>query len=266
MYRIILLIVFCACLVGCSKAPDATTKPTSGHDDHDLSSQHGGVLVEIGDNVAHAEAVFEANGTIRLFILGRNAKTVLEIQSQTMEAFATPEGGTSATKILFEAAPQNGDTPGKSSVFVAKLPLLLIDPSMSISIPNVRVGDDRYRIAFRRSAVSTTHDAMPTKRPDSEADLLFTKPGGLYTEADIKANGTKVPGEKYKGIKSNHNTEAKPGDKICPISETLANPQFTWIIGGKTYEFCCTPCVEEFVDLAKVKPANVKPPESYRKK
>ena len=261
-----LMMTTCLILVGCSKAPDTTTKPTTGHDGHEARSQHGGLIVEIGDSVAHAEAVFEADGTVRLYLLGRDAKMVLEIDAKPLEAFATPEGSTSATKLVFEPSAQSGDAAGKSSVFVGKLPAAMADQPVVLNLPNVHVGNDRYRVSFRKTKGDGGHDNMPAKRPDSEADLLFSKPGGLYTEADIKANGTKPPGEKYKGIKSKHDAEAKPGDKICPISETLANPQFTWVIGGKTYEFCCTPCIEEFVALAKEKPQSVKQPEAYRKK
>ena len=55
----------------------------------------------------------------------------------------------------------------------------------------------------------------------------------------------------------------KPGDKICPITDTKANPKCTWIVGGKTYQFCCPPCIDEFVRLAKENPDKVKDPEEY---
>jgi hypothetical protein len=35
------------------------------------------------------------------------------------------------------------------------------------------------------------------------------------------------------------------------------------VIGGKEYQFCCPPCVDEYVRKAKEKPDEVKPPESY---
>jgi YHS domain-containing protein len=35
------------------------------------------------------------------------------------------------------------------------------------------------------------------------------------------------------------------------------------VIGGKTYEFCCPPCIDEFVILAKEDPDRVLPPEAY---
>jgi hypothetical protein len=266
MYRYLLPIaaVVAAVLVGCSKAPDVTIPATAaGHDDHQLTAAHGGVIAEIGDDLYHAEAVFEADGTVRLYLLGKDAKTVIEIDAKTVEAFATPDGSPSAVKFEFAPAPQSGDTPGKTSLLVGKLPDAAVGKSVAVSIPARRVGADRFRVGFHSPE---GHDAMPAKRTDDAAQKVFGTSGGIYTDADIKANGTKTPEEKYKGIRAKHDTEPKPGDKLCPISETLANPQFTWVVGGKTYEFCCVPCVEEFVSAAKEKPDSIKPPDAYRKK
>jgi len=52
----------------------------------------------------------------------------------------------------------------------------------------------------------------------------------------------------------------KKGDRICPISKTKANPTFVWIVGGKSYTFCCPPCIDEFVKTAKEKPDRIKDP------
>lgn len=268
MYRHFIPLVVAVALVGCGKAPDTpppATPAAAGHDDHQILSAHGGVMVEIGEEAYHAEAVFEADGTVRLYLLGKDAKSVVEIDAKPVEAFAKPDGSPTATRFEFAPAPQDGDAPGKTSRLVGKLPADAVGKPVGVSIPNLRVGADRFRVGFH-SPEPTGHDAMPAKRPDAEADKLFTTPGGLYTEADIKANGTKTPDEKYKGIRARHDAEPKPGDKICPISETLANPQFTWVVGGKTYEFCCTPCIEEFVAGAKEKPEGVKPPDAYRQK
>jgi YHS domain-containing protein len=263
----LLLFLICAVLVGCSNAPPPAPvpAPADGHDDHKLSAAHGGVMVEIGDQVAHAEAVFEADGSVRLYLLGKDAQAVLEIDAKPFEAFAKPDGGTSAEKFEFIPTPQPGDTAGKASLFVGKLPASVNGKPVGVSMPNLRVGADRYRVGFH-SPEATSHDVMPAKRTDDAAGKLFGTAGGLYTADDIKVNGTRTPDEKYKGIRAKHDAEPKAGDKICPISETLANPQFTWVIGGKTYEFCCTPCIEEFVSTAKEKPENVKPPGAYRKK
>lgn len=256
-------------LVGCLKAPDAvpaTPAPSpASHADHAESAAHGGVMVEIGEDLYHAEAVFEADGAVRLYLLGKDAKRVIEIDAKAVEAFAKPDGGTAAYKFEFTPAPQPGDADGKTSLLVGKLPAEAAGKSVGVSIPNLRVGADRFRVGFH-SPEATSHEVMPAKRTDTAAQKLFGTPGGLYTDADIRTNGIKPPEDKYKGIKSKHDADAKPGDKICPISETLANPQFTWVVGGKTYEFCCVPCIEEFVSAAKEKPEGIKPPEAYRKR
>ena len=95
---------------------------------------------------------------------------------------------------------------------------------------------------------------------------LYLTPGGAYTAADIKANGNALPAQKFRGIKVNHDLKPKVGDRICPITLTKANPGYTWIIGGKEYQFCCPPCVEEFLTKAKQDPASLQPPDAFIKK
>jgi YHS domain-containing protein len=112
-------------------------------------------------------------------------------------------------------------------------------------------------------------NALPTsgEKPMSAADkALFLTPGGLYTDADIAANGNTSAYLKYASIVPNHDTQVKVGEAVCPISETKPNPQLTWVIGGKTYTFCCPPCIAEFVKKAKTAPQSIKAPEAYVKK
>jgi YHS domain-containing protein len=80
---------------------------------------------------------------------------------------------------------------------------------------------------------------------------------------DIAANGQTTAVQKYGSQMSMHNAHPKPGDRICPITDTVSNPKFSWIISGRKYQFCCPPCVEEFVKQAKEKPESIKAPESY---
>ena len=109
-------------------------------------------------------------------------------------------------------------------------------------------------------------DGMPQGVDASEERALYLTPGGLYTEADIKANGSVTASGKYKGKMAKHDMRPKVGDKLCPITMTKANPNFTWVIGGKTYEFCCPPCIDEFLILAKASSSEVLAPEEYIKK
>ena len=109
-------------------------------------------------------------------------------------------------------------------------------------------------------------DAMPAGVDDAEARALYFTPGGKYTEADIKANGPLIAGDKYRGKMAKHDFKPKVGDAICPITLTKVNPKFTWIIGGQTYEFCCPPCIDEFVLMAKETPGDIEAPSFYVKK
>ena len=111
-------------------------------------------------------------------------------------------------------------------------------------------------------------NALPSSgaKPMSAADrALFLTPGGLYTAADITANGNASAYQKYASVVPTHDAEVKVGDPVCPISETKPNPQLTWVIGGKNYSFCCPPCIAEFVKKAKTQPKSIKAPEAYVK-
>ena len=92
---------------------------------------------------------------------------------------------------------------------------------------------------------------------------LFLTPAGKYTMEDILANENLTRSQKFKDYISAHNPQPKKGDRICPISLTKANPSCTWIIGGKSYQFCCPFCIDEFLTLAKKSPEQIKDPEHY---
>jgi len=98
-----------------------------------------------------------------------------------------------------------------------------------------------------------------------ERDLFLT-PGGLYTRDDIHANGNVVPSAKLKGISWPHDDALKAGDKVCPVTANKADSRCSWIVNSKTYEFCCTPCLDKFVKLAKEHPEKIKEPGEYIQK
>ncbi|MBL8864968.1 MAG: hypothetical protein JNK93_05355 [Planctomycetia bacterium] len=261
-------------IVGCDSSPPGSpsveSKPSAGakEDVHGHKpGAHGGILVSLGRDSYHAEAVFEKNGTVRLYMLGKDEARVQEVEGQELTAFLTPEGSTESDKMTFRPEPQPGDAQGMTSLFTATLPKDLLGKKVQVTINNINIQGERFRITFANEGKGSHADAeMPAKKESDEEQTLFLTPGGLYTAADIVANGNTVPTVKYKGIRASHDDNPKTGDKICPISKTKANPKFTWVIAGKTYEFCCIPCIEEFVVLAKEKPGEVKDPKDYVKK
>jgi len=242
-------------------APSSDPEETEhGH----VPGAHGGIIVAIGRDNYHAEAIFESGGTLRLFLLGNDETQVQEIDAQELTAYVTPVGGAGSTAITLRAEPQPDDGEGKTSQFVGELPTGLAGQAVEVTIPSVRIGGARFRVAFT-STVEEHGDAMPDQASDEEERALYLTPGGLYTEADIEANGRAIASERFATFRAKHDLTPQPGEKICPVTLTKANPECNWIIGGQTYEFCCPPCVSEFVKLAKENPDAVQAPDAYVK-
>jgi YHS domain-containing protein len=245
-----------------SPAPSKSSEGEHGH----KPSAHGGTVVPIGRDNYHAEAVFEKDGVVRLYTLGNDEAKVIEVEARPLSAFVKPKGGSEATPFALEPAPQAGDGKGLTSQFVGKLPRELWGKRVEVTVPTIGINGERFRFGFESADDSHREAPMPKGVGNAEESKLFLTPGGLYTEADIKANGGVTGSEKFRGFQPAHDRKPKSGDKLCPVTLTKANPACAWIIGGKTYEFCCPPCVEEFLTLAKDTPNEVKGPEAYRKK
>ncbi len=239
--------------------------PTGGGDHGHQATAHGGIVVPIGSDSYHAEAVFEKGGVLRLYTLGQNEAAVLEVEAQPLTGYVKAEGGMESESFVLAPRPQPGDKPGMTSLFVGLLPKDLGGKKVEVTVPSIRIGNERFRVGFK-SATDAGDHGTPPKVADADERKLYLTPGGKYTEADIRANGGVTASQKFKGVKAEHDLKPKAGEKICPVTLTKANPKFSWVVGGKTYEFCCPPCVDEFVALAKEKPDEVQPPESYRQK
>src|SRR5205823_13856108 len=112
---------------------------------------------------------------------------------------------------------------GMTSQFVGLLPRDLSGKRLEVTIPSIRIGDERFRIGFT-NVPSEQHDQhgdpMPAKVSNDIEKKLYLTPGGKYTEADIAANGRMTASEKFKGVKPEHDAKPKADDPICPISET----------------------------------------------
>ncbi len=280
-------VVACACLVGCGEqrpaavpsveqkapavsavtpaVPDASPVAATDTSEHGhKAGAHGGIMVSLGRDSYHAEAVFEKGGVLRLYTLGNDESRVIDIEKQTLKAFVKGEGDSASQPFSIEPEPQEGDAEGRTSQFTGQLPEGLDGKKLSVTIPNIVIAGERFRMGFE-SVAGPHMEGIPEKVADEAERELYLTPGGSYTPEDIKANGGVTASVKFAGLKSSHNMFPKSGDKICPITQTLANPQFTWIVGGKSYEFCCPPCVDEFVKLAKASPSEIKSPETYIK-
>ncbi|MEK6258257.1 MAG: hypothetical protein AABP62_06515 [Planctomycetota bacterium] len=243
--------------------PSAIEKPTEGDHAHKPGS-HGGVIVPIGTDSYHAEAVIEKGGTFRLLTLGKDESRIQEVDEQPIKAYVKVVGRPDAVPVELSAVPQDGDAPGKTSQFTGELPEELRGQPLEVTIPNIRINGERFRVGFT-TQTAAHEEEMPAGLPVAEEQALYLTPGGKYSEDDIAANGKVTASQKFKGVISSHDMKPKSGDRICPITMTKANPKFTWVIDGKPYQFCCPPCVDEFVKLAKEQPDEVKVPDTYIK-
>ena len=107
---------------------------------------------------------------------------------------------------------------------------------------------------------------MPTKVTDDLERALYLTAAGIYSEADIAANGNQTASQRYATFRSAHVMNPPVGSLLCPVTFTKANSACTWIINGHEYQFCCPPCIDEFVRTAKESPQDISPPDAYIKR
>lgn len=238
-------------------------KPSEDEHGHQPGAR-GGTIVSIGLDSYHAEAIVEKGGRLRLLMLGKDESRIQEVDEQTLTAYIKPIGDAEATPVELPAFPQEGDTAGKTSQFMGQLPENMAAREIEVTIPMLHIAGERFRIGFT-TATPAHNEAMPDGLPPADEQTLYLTPAGLYTANDIVANGNVTAAQKFRGLMASHDMRPKVGDRICPITNTKANPKFTWVVGGKPYEFCCPPCVDEFVKLAKTQPDAIKSPETYIK-
>jgi hypothetical protein len=227
---------------------------------------HGGIIASVGDDDGHyhVEALVDRGHTLKLYTYGEDADEVLEVEHQVFTVQAKPEGDAEPTPLVLMPMPQASDGEGKTSRFFGKLPAALRGKPLTVHVPGIDLAGRRFQLDFTATSPKEHGHGLPDGG-DEEAKLLMS-PGGKYTDADIQANGRLTASRRYQGLPVSHDAKPRPGDKLCPVSLTRANREFTWVVGGKTYPFCCPPCVEEFVRRAKEAPEDIKDPEVYVKK
>jgi hypothetical protein len=111
---------------------------------------HGGIIVSLGGDRYHVEAVFTKGGWLKLYTLGPDASRLLEVEVQTLTAHVTPEGDAEAIPVELRSEPQPGDAPGRTSCFGGRLPAGVAGRSLRVSVPNFHISGERLHLAFVR--------------------------------------------------------------------------------------------------------------------
>ena len=229
-----------------------------------ISGAQGGVMLSLDRDRYHAEVLIEQGGVLRLMTLGRSPSEVVDVESQELVAYVDG-GDAEVVSVPLRPQTQPGDAPGRTSLFVGQLPTQLSGRPIKVTIAALRIDGRRYRLGFAWPIEASHQPPMPDKVQDEAERELYLEPGGIYTAADIEANGALTASEAFIGFKAKHDFAPKPGDHLCPVTRTKANPDCGWIIGGQRYTFCCPPCIDEFLMLAKEQPSQVQAPKFYVK-
>jgi len=227
-----------------------------------LRGAMGGVIASLGRDRYHVEAVLQDDHLIALYVLTDDVTELKEVPQQFLTAYLKSPNLPMATVIGLQSDPLPGDPGNMTTRFTGELPESLRNQTVSMVVPGLQIDGQRFAARFELSSVVS--NTMPTPATDEEAEQIYLTAGGLYTEADIEANGRQSAANKYRAFRAQHDPNPQPGDWICPITKTKANQQCSWIIQGQTYYFCCPPCIDEFLGLAKSNPAAILDAEDYR--
>lgn len=237
-------------------------KPDPESHDHP-PGPHGGAVVAIDrDNRFHAEAVFEPGGRLLLYTFGRELSEPRAIPARTVCAAVRGHERTDEYAVMLRPEPQTADPPGTASRFLGRLPPTLLRGHLKLVVWSLPVEGERFR--FEIDAAHPPQAAAAAERAEAEEAALYSIPGGKYSAEDVRANGSEGATRKYRGERPAHDENPAPGERVCPVSRTRADPRFVWIIGGREYRFCCPPCIDEFVAAAKERPDEVREPDFYR--
>jgi len=239
---------------------------SKSHDAHE--HEHAKGIKALGDH--HARIVVEQGGTLKLFMLGKDESKVASIEVQEIKGTLRAADAAEAVPITLTADPQPGDPSGKTSQFVGTIPEALRGQAL-IADFRILIAGEAYRPTFDSvpSAGHADGHGMPSGVTRGGAEIskeereLYLTPGGIYTPADITANGNTVPSVRFKGIRWPHDENLKPGDMLCPVTDQKADQRCEWVVNGKKYVFCCPPCLDKFVTWAKEQPHKVKDPGAY---
>lgn len=269
VFGCVLIMVGLGVVLGCGnrqgrppRAGNTAEKKGDEEEDHSHGAgPHGGTVADWGGGKYHVEFCLDhAKKEATVYLLKANAKTPAPIKTdKLLLSIALP-----AFQVELKARPLENDPQGTASRFVGGHENFAKEQEFAGTISG-EINGKGYAGEFLHKKDREDHKEHKERKGGGtarERDLFLT-PGGIYTTADIEANGKTIPSVKYKDISWPHDDDLRKGDKVCPVTTNKADPRCNWIVNGKKYEFCCTPCLDKFVKWAKQDPKKIKKPEEY---
>ena len=223
---------------------------------------HSGQVVtfKAGATHYHVEFVVDPTGRVRVYPLDESATKPLPVEAQPLVLSVEGSAAGEPIPVMLRPVTDSGAA-GKTTQFIGRLPASAICGRLTVRFTEFSVSGERYRFEFVWDS-PVGEEAFRAAYRD-EQRRVFLSPGGKYSEADIRDNGGMSADEKYMTSAPTHDHAPKPGDRTCPVSGFKSDQSVAWVVGGERYAFCCQPCIDEFVLLAKEKPDDVRPAVGY---
>lgn len=116
-------------------------EPATAHDndehDHGDEGPHGGHIIELGTEDHHAELTHDEDShRVGIYVLGDDAKTAVPIGAESVTINVSVDGQPS--QYVLPAAPQAGESAGKSSYFELESESLHVVVSGESETPNTQ--------------------------------------------------------------------------------------------------------------------------------
>jgi hypothetical protein len=237
--------------------------PLVRHEHHHPVAVHGGQIVPLGDENSHyhIEVVVNPTGLVMLYPLGSDSAETVAAETQRLIAKAKPVGAEEFFDVVFRPAPQAVRDDGRTTAFIGRLPGDAISGHIVIRFASFRIGGKAFDFEVESKSPRPSEEI----RAEYEADQrrIYLTAGGKYTDADIAFSGRVTASAKFRGHRAGHLSSPRAGEKVCPITGIKATSEIAWRVSGDTYLFCCQPCVDDFVMLAKERPGEIRGPEEY---
>ena len=224
---------------------------------------HGGPVVALGrgEDHYHAELVVEPSGAARLYTLGKELADSVPAESQFIVAKVRPAGSGEDHEFVFRPDPGAVAADGRATAFLGRLPGDAVAARVTIRVKGLRIRGEAFDFEVNWDAGRPDEEVRAAYEADQRR--IYLTAGGKYTEADIASSARTTASVKYRGHRAAHSEAARPGERVCPITGFRAVAALVWRIAGEVYLFCCQPCIDEFVLLAKDRPGDVRPPGDY---
>lgn len=227
---------------------------------------HGGQVVALGRGAAHyhVELVVEPTGAARLYALGKELADAVPAESQLLVAGAQAAGSGEEHEFVFRPDPGALAADGRPTAFLGRLPGDAVAARVTVRVKGLRIRGEAFDFEVNWDAGRPDDEVRAAYEADQRR--IYLTAGGKYTDADIAASARTTAAAKYRGHRAAHGEAARPGERVCPVTGFRVMAALAWRVAGEDYLFCCQPCVDEFVMLAKDRPGEVRRPADYVKR